>query len=303
MRIANVSAKRPMLLAFALAALVAAAAPAVADDTHIFGFITVRGDTFFTVQTEDGASVIVNFAESTTIKLKDGTKMEAADLTPGLRVEVEGTYDATHRLVAEKVKFGESDLKLARAIKSGLTPATQDVQRNALAIQQQGVAIDRHGETLQEHRRDLSDHEMRIVATSGAIDNTNNRIANLDDFTVVETATVHFANGSAAVDEEHLAELEQLAMRAKGLHGYMVQVQGFASAVGPRPLNEALSMQRADAVVSALEQHGGIVPANVFVPAAMGISEQVAENNTKDGQAQNRRVVVTILQNKGINER
>ncbi len=303
MGIASTRVRRFVLLAFALGALAVAAAPAAADDTHIRGFITQRLDTGFTMQSEEDASLIVSIVETTQIKLKDGTHMPASDLTPGLRVEVEGIFDGNSRLVAQKIHFTESDLKLARAINAGLVPADQKINRNTFDIQQHGTTLGEHGEALQAHRRDLSDHEMRIVATSGAIDTTNTRIGNLDDFLVVDTLTVYFKNGSAALEQEYVDQLEALAMKAKLQHGYMLQVQGYASAVGPRPINEELSAKRANAVVAALQQHGGVPPTNVLVPAAMGISEQVAENNTREGQAQNRRVVVTILQNKGIAEK
>jgi len=82
----------------------------------------------------------------------------------------------------------------------------------------------------------------------------------------------------------------------------MIQVQGYASAVGSNALNQKLSMQRADAVTSVLQQDG-VPPPNILVPAAMGVTDQVASNRTADGQAQNRRTVVTLLQNKGISER
>jgi len=55
-------------------------------------------------------------------------------------------------------------------------------------------------------------------------------------------------------------------------------------------------------VTSALQQDG-VPPPNIVVPAAMGTTDQVATNKTKAGQAQNRRTVVTLLQNKGISER
>lgn len=301
MGIATCRASRVTLLALAFAALVAAAAPAAADDTHITGFITQRLDTGFTLLSEEGHSLIVSLAETTQIKLKgEDVHMPASDLTPGLRVEVEGIFDGTSRLVAQKIHFSNSDLKLARAITAGLVPTDQKVSRNTMDIQEHGRAIETHSATLQDHGRDLTDHELRIVATSGAITNTNARIANLDDFIVADTLTVYFRNGSAKVADEYVEQLQQLAMKAKLQHAYVLQVQGYASAVGPRAVNEELSFKRANAVVAALQQHGGIPPTNVLVPAAMGISEQVAENNTREGQSQNRRVVVTVLQNKGI---
>jgi outer membrane protein OmpA-like peptidoglycan-associated protein len=77
-------------------------------------------------------------------------------------------------------------------------------------------------------------------------------------------------------------------------------VQGYASAVGSAALNQKLSMERADNVLAFLEQNGTIPLTNILAPGAMGTSDQVAPDATKEGQAENRRVVVRILQNKGI---
>jgi outer membrane protein OmpA-like peptidoglycan-associated protein len=93
-----------------------------------------------------------------------------------------------------------------------------------------------------------------------------------------------------------------LAERARGVPAYVIQVEGFASAVGPDALNQRLSTQRADAVAAVLSQ-SGIPPTNMLVPAAMGVTQQVADNRTAVGQAENRRAVVTLLQNKGIPSR
>jgi flagellar motor protein MotB len=49
-----------------------------------------------------------------------------------------------------------------------------------------------------------------------------------------------------------------------------------------------------------MEQQGGVPLTNVLAPGAMGTTGQVAPDNTVEGQAENRRVVVRILQNKGI---
>jgi outer membrane protein OmpA-like peptidoglycan-associated protein len=113
---------------------------------------------------------------------------------------------------------------------------------------------------------------------------------------------VYFKNGRADVSPDYVAQLQEFAEKAKGVNGYKVQIQGYASAVGARAFNEALSEKRAGAVTAVL-QRGGVPPANIFVPAAMGISEQFAENNTAGGQAANRRVIVTILQSKGLVDR
>ena len=67
-------------------------------------------------------------------------------------------------------------------------------------------------------------------------------------------------------------------------------------------LSNSMSMRRAESVASVLNQ-SGIPPTNLVVPAAMGESQQIAPSATTTGQAENRRNVVTLLQNKGIVEK
>jgi OmpA-OmpF porin, OOP family len=78
-----------------------------------------------------------------------------------------------------------------------------------------------------------------------------------------------------------------------------MQVKGYASSVGSAALNQRLSTDRADNVTDFLEQNG-IPLTNMLAPGAMSTSKQIAPDTTVEGQAENRRVVVRILQNKGI---
>ena len=77
-------------------------------------------------------------------------------------------------------------------------------------------------------------------------------------------------------------------------------MKGYASKVGSAALNQKLSAERAENVTTYLEQQCGIPLTSMFAPGAMGTSKQVAPDATTEGQAENRRVVVKILQNKGV---
>ena len=80
----------------------------------------------------------------------------------------------------------------------------------------------------------------------------------------------------------------------------MIQVKGYASKIGSRALNQRLSMERARNITNFMEQDGNVPLTNILSPGAMGTSREVAPDATQEGQAENRRVVVRILQNKGI---
>lgn len=276
-------------------------------DEHLRGVITGRAaDGSLLVRADDASNMIVIISETTKVRQTSGVrtrKVDVPSLIPGLRVDVEGEPDSTTRFIAEKVSFTRTDYKTALAIRAGLTPTDQTVQANrALAdANHQAVSqrVDRNQAALEQHDRRIAAADEKIVATNGALEATNGRIANLDDFNVIETLTVYFPNNQASIRKSFQEQLQQLAQRARAVDGYKIQVEGYASAVGPLTKNQMLSRQRADAVAAVLQQ-SGIAPANMLVPAAMGITEQVAPNTTSKGQAENRRTVVRLLQNRGI---
>jgi OmpA-OmpF porin, OOP family len=224
-------------------------------------------------------------------------------LIPGLRIEASGAYEGASRFVAQRVTFSRSNQRMALAIRGGVDPTDMrslDNQRriaeNARTIEQQQQTLAHQAELIAGNSDQIKANQNQIVGTAGAL---NARISNLDDYKVVSTVTVYFRNGKFGIEPQYRAQLQQLAAQSKGVEGFMIQVQGYASAVGPNALNQKLSLQRAAAVTSALQQDG-VPPMKLVVPAAMGITDQVATNKTEKGQAENRRTVVTLLQNKGI---
>jgi len=275
---------------------------ALADD-HFRGIVTGRGnDGTITVQTDDARTISVALADATKIRRTFGMReirMSSATLTPGLRVHVHGRFDGEDRVIADRVTFSTSSLKTARAIAAGVAPTDERSLANQQHIDEQTRAIRQQGAALEAQKALLAANTERALATTGALDTTNARIANLDNYQVISTVTVYFENGKASVPSKYHAELQELAERAKSIDGGLVQVQGFASAIGKAESNQELSRQRAEAVTAILQQ-SGVAPTSVVVPAAMGTSQQVAANTTRKGQAENRRAIVTLMQNKGI---
>ncbi len=305
-----------VMLVWVFVAGLAVAPRALADD-HVKGVITGRGnDGTVAVRADNSAMVTVVLTETTKIRRTDGARSEKADaatLIPGLRVKIDGAFEGAARFIAERVEFTRHDLKAALEIYSGVETTDKRSIENQRRIEQSARSIDQHGQTLAQQGQQIATgadrlratdervraNEEKLVATTGTIEATNARIANLDNYNVLSTTTVYFKNGQASIDPKSRAQLQQFAIQARSNTGYVIQVEGHASAVGAYSLNQRLSAQRAEAVASVLQQ-SGIAPTNMLTPAAMGVSAQVAPNKTAKGQAENRRVVVTVLQNKGI---
>ena len=73
-----------------------------------------------------------------------------------------------------------------------------------------------------------------------------------------------------------------------------VEIEGHTDSTGDKVLNERLGLERAEAVKRYLyEQHQ--VPLHKINVISYGEEKPVAPNNTRDGRAQNRRVVVKVL--------
>jgi len=111
---------------------------------------------------------------------------------------------------------------------------------------------------------------------------------------------VHFGNGKVAISPPYKTKLLKLAEKAKAIEAYNIQVVGYASSSGSVALNQKISEDRAESVANLLVQQGNIPLTNLLAPGAMGETRQVGDDKTAEGQAQNRRVVVRVLQNKGI---
>jgi outer membrane protein OmpA-like peptidoglycan-associated protein len=174
-----------------------------------------------------------------------------------------------------------------------MTPVEQQAQSQQQEIRQQQAELAQEQKVQQEHAEEIAANKSAIVAV-------NKRFGELGDYNIWDEVTVLFGNGMVNIEPEYDPKLQALAKKAVTVTGYVIQVQGYASKIGSTALNQTLSQERAQNVIEYLEQKCGIPMTNMLAPGAMGTSRQVAPDNTTEGQADNRRVVVRVLQNKGI---
>jgi outer membrane protein OmpA-like peptidoglycan-associated protein len=270
---------------------------ALAQSQTVKGVINGRSGATMTLQSQVGGNVTVLLTPSTQVEEPQGIFREKhlsmTALIPGLAVEVKGSYNAQNQLVADDVKFSGSALKTAEDIQAGLTPTKEQVQQNQKQIQTEQ-------QKLQQQQHELQVEEQETAANKAAIAAANKRFGELGDYNILGEVTVLFGNGEVALEPQYKPQLLKIAQQAMGITGYVILVKGYASKVGSAALNQTLSTERAQNVANFLEQEGKIPLTNMLAPGAMGTSQQVAPDTTAEGQAENRRVVVRILQNKGI---
>lgn len=298
---------RPALFTvLSLTPFVLAPRASIAQATQVQGVIDGRSGATMSLQTPGSPDVTVVLTDNTNVDEVEGLfhgrkkQMAMTSLIPGLPVQVSGSYNAQNQLVADSVKFKGSDLKAALDAQAGLQPTEQKVAANAQQIQQSEQQLAQQQAALQAQQQQLTAEQQKIAANKAAIAADNKRFGELGDYNILGEATVYFGNGKTAIDPQYQPQLLQLAQQAKGVTAYTIQVQGYASAVGSAALNQRLSSERADAVTAFLEQQGQIPLTNMLAPGAMGTTSQVGSDTTAEGQSENRRVVVRILQNKGI---
>lgn len=282
------------------------------QQASVEGLVIGRDGSTMLVKTADTPRLDVELSDSTKATEKGGflglsrKDLGITQLVPGLKVKVDGTYDQDHKLVARKVEFSRSSMNTARQVDAGLTPTNEKVAKAQDQLRSDRKDIETNQSDIASAKQDIATTQQGLAANvqatgenKQAIGQTNNRIGTLDQYETKNTYTVQFANGRSAVTKKYKDELTDFVKEAADTPGAMIEVQGYASKVGSASVNQRLSSERATNVLTIIQQ-AGVPLTRILAPAAMGTTEQVADNHTRSGQAQNRRVVVTVVVNKGI---
>jgi len=250
------------------------------------GVVISRDADVFTIRDRSRADYQVLITDNTSIKtnggfLRSGKRYPVTDILRGLIVEVEGRGDSQGQLVADKIRFRESDMRAAQTTDVRVGPVEANMERVAGQM----------------------DELYAVAAEARAeVKRVDERVSALDDYDVQETVSVNFRTNSAILSPEAKATLDGLATKAMSARAFMIEVAGHTDSTGSDAKNFRLSRARADAVVQYLAvQHK--IPLRRFVtPMGYGKTDAVADNATREGRSQNRRVDVKMIINRGLNQ-
>jgi len=165
-------------------------------------------------------------------------------------------------------------------------------------------------------REQVAAEDTKVQATQSRVDQHESRLAQLDQSTkdaldrataagklaegkflysmVLSDDSVKFKNASAKLTPEAEQRLADFADKLKNDNrNVYLEIQGHTDARGPNTLNARLGEERAEAVRLFMNQHG--VPLNRMSTISYGKADPVADNKTRTGRAQNRRVVLIVM--------
>lgn len=103
---------------------------------------------------------------------------------------------------------------------------------------------------------------------------------------------LNFASGSATIAGESGKEVDNISAILNAYPGVNISIEGYTDSRGNADANQALSLQRADAVKARLLQSG--IAAERISSQGFGAANPIADNETSEGRAQNRRIEVVV---------
>lgn len=297
------------------------------QEMKLEGLIAERTADGFLLSTGHASKAAVVVTSQTRIKERKSNPFRGAknfssdDLLRGLSVEVKGHGNSSGALVANEIMLRADDLQVAKSIQTNVVPVEGRLseaegrlslsEQNAKHLSGQVEELSavsnaaRGGAKAAQETADAAVEAAKRAGTSAETANagvrtTNERITSLDDYEVQNVATVQFKAASAVLSDEAKAALDKIAADAKNAKGWVIEITGFASADGNEAFNRQLSQRRADAVVRYLLEKEGIPLRRIVTPFGYGENQPVADNSTREGRQQNRRVEVRVLVSKGL---
>jgi outer membrane protein OmpA-like peptidoglycan-associated protein len=184
--------------------------------------------------------------------------------------------DLDRSLSQTKEKLSDTD---AKAVSAG-----QSAQQANQAAQEASQAAGRAQQSADGARTFADQGLTRLERTIDAV----------NTFQMVKSSTVLFAVNESKLTVEGKRELDDLAKQADGLQRFVIEVQGFTDKTGTASVNEALSQARAQEVARYLANEHKIPVRSISVLGS-GYALPVADDKTREGRAQNRRVEIRLF--------
>jgi outer membrane protein OmpA-like peptidoglycan-associated protein len=185
-------------------------------------------------------------------------------------------------IAANKSSIDEVDRDLSRT-KERVTDIDTKTQAAAAAAQKADQKADQAGQA-------AADARSFAEKSTGELRKT---IDGMTTYRMVKEDSVQFALNKSTLSDEAKATLDELAKSLNGMNNYVIEVQGFTDKTGTPSYNFRLSQARAESVARYFAVTYK-VPLRYIHMLGEGSLVEVADNHTRAGRQQNRRVDVKV---------
>ena len=239
----------------------------MSEGPEVEGIISARSGDKVQVTAADGVKTVVIVDDDTQISASKGllglsrSKLPATSLLTGLPVTIK-TLRWSEGLLASQIKLQNKDLKTASMIHNGT--------------------------------------DQRFGEQSAATEALRGRMGDIGQYNIKGTTNVNFDTGKAVLSPQAKNDLCAAATAAEGIDNALLLVVGYTDSTGSPEFNQVLSERRAASVVNYLQQACRWKPYRMLTPTGMSEADPLADNESAEGKAQNRRVAVNILVSKGL---
>ncbi len=174
-----------------------------------------------------------------------------------------------------------------------ITDTDQRAQAGIAHAQSAATAADQHAQVAGQSANQAQQSAQEAV---NRVDSLAGVVANLDNYKQLSDVSVTFGFDKSVLTDADKAQLDQVSSSLASARGYILEITGGTDSVGDADYNYKLSQRRADAVVNYLETKYNIAP-HKFYLIGIGKENPVADNKSRAGRAQNRRVEIKLLSN------
>src|SRR6516225_1046430 len=123
-----------------------------------------------------------------------------AALIPGLKVQVEGTYNEQRQVIATSVKFNGDDLEQAESAQAAVYQTKMQAQANQEELEKQNAELKAQNDALQQQQAQVTEQQAKIAANKANIEANTARFGQFDDYYILDEVTVYFGNGQVTVE-------------------------------------------------------------------------------------------------------
>ena len=199
---------------------------------------------------------------------------------------------ATKKMVRQRV--GEVNDKV-----DSLSKSVEETQQRTQAnegrigeVDQKAQAADQHAQAANQRADEAYTEADKVNSRADEMEKKANRLVYE---VVLSEDQGGFKFGQAKLPADVQSKIDELVAQLKANpNGGYIEVEGHTDNVGPKDVNYKIGLERAEAVKRYLYENQQI-PLHKINVISYGEEKPIAPNKTKDGRAQNRRVVIKVL--------